>query len=783
VTGDREGERGPQRRRAPIRAVALLVLVSLVGWAPESFGSTVAASGLTRGSALLSEPERVATLAAELGTDPDDLAALLADPSIMVNGSLLAYADPVEPDPITAEAVEPPSPAFPLDQTFLLHSRPASTHVIYLDFDGYDFATGESLWGIDDSGPFSALAYSADGDATSFSDAERTTIQSVWEAVSEDFAAFDIDVTTQDPGIAAILRSGPSDTAYGMRVVIGATNATSVCGSLCGGIAYIGVFDTVDGYYSASPQPAWVFTKTDSTWKFMAEAAAHEVGHTLGLFHDGSTTNAYFAGNTIWAPIMGVGYYAPVTQWSKGEYSNYVLGDAPSVQALKSSPSTRTFDDLAVIQSFGAPAIPDDHSDDTTGATVITAGSTVSGLIGVVATGTDSDYFVLTPGADGTVTIAVDPATTAASLDVNLEIGRFIEGYSVVASDNPTATTSSTNVAVGLSASVTIDVLAGESYYIDVSPSGVGTADTGYTTYASMGRYTLTISDLLEPPYEPTGLSATPGNARASLVWTAPADDGGATITSYTVEYSSDGGLNWASIATGSATSSRTVTGLVNGTDYTFRVSATTSIGTGLPSAEANATPRTTPTAPGAPTPTAGNAKVTLSWGAPSSTGGADISRYRVQYSTDSVTWTTATTSAPLSRTYTVTGLTNGQGYWFRIAAINVAGTGTNSASTWAKPATKPSAPRSFSAARAGSQTVRLTWLAPSSAGGAKIQSYVIQRSTDGIVWSGVASVGPTVRAWTVGGLVNGRTYRFRIAAVNVMGRGTWASTSIIPRA
>lgn len=60
------------------------------------------------------------------------------------------------------------------------------------------------------------------------------------------------------------------------------------------------------------------------TETYIAEAAAHEFGHNLGLSHDGTTTGTtYYAGHgsglVSWAPIMGVGYYNNVTQWSKDE--------------------------------------------------------------------------------------------------------------------------------------------------------------------------------------------------------------------------------------------------------------------------------------------------------------------------------------------------------------------------------------------------------------------------------------------------------------------------------
>jgi hypothetical protein len=97
-------------------------------------------------------------------------------------------------------------------------------------------------------------------------------------------------------------------------------------------------------------------------------------------------------------------------------------------------------------------------------------------------------------------------------------------------------------------------------------------------------------------PDAPTSLSGTAGNGQVSLTWTAPASNGGAAITDYAVQYSSNSGSTWATFADGTSTdTSATVTGLTNGTAYTFRVAAVNSVGTGsYSSASASVTPSIT---------------------------------------------------------------------------------------------------------------------------------------------------------------------------------------------
>lgn len=83
-------------------------------------------------------------------------------------------------------------------------------------------------------------------------------------------------------------------------------------------------------------------------------------------------------------------------------------------------------------------------------------------------------------------------------------------------------------------------------------------------------------------PGAPTSVSVTAGNAQVSLTWTAPATNGGYAITDYTVQYSSNSGSSWTTFSrAASSATSATVTGLTNGTAYTFRVAAVTAIGAG----------------------------------------------------------------------------------------------------------------------------------------------------------------------------------------------------------
>ena len=275
----------------------------------------------------------------------------------------------------------------------------------------------------------------------------------------------------------------------------------------------------------------------------------------------------------------------------------------------------------------------------------------------------------------------------------------------------------------------------------------------------------------------PTALAGTFGNASVALTWTAPSDNGGASITDYSIQYSSNSGSTWTSFPhTASAASGITVTGLTNGTTYVFRVGAVNSEGTGAwSSTSASVLPHTTPGAPTAVTPTHGNAQVALSWAAPASNGGLAITDYVIQYSSNSgSTWTTFADGTSTSTSTTITGLTNGTGYVFRVAAVNDAQGSWSATSASATPRTVTNTPSGLTAT-AGNAQVSLTWTAPSDNGGASITDYSIQYSSDsGTTWTSFSRTASTTASATITGLTNGTPYSFRVAAINSEGASSY---------
>ena len=419
------------------------------------------------------------------GLDTSRLRRILKDdPSAWVHPTgALYYQEPL-PDHDTEE-MAPRVASYPSTETFALYSKPGSSRTIYLDFDGFDPAG--TAWTDDAYFPLGPQpAFSRHSDSPEFDDGEHALIQSVWQRVSEDYAPFDVDVTTADPGRGALARSSRKDRVYGMRVVVTSTPdaASALCGSTCGGVAMLGTFDRVGSEYY---QPAWVFARSlGLDTKAIAEAASHEVGHTLGLEHDGykargwSPSHDYYEGHGVWAPIMGDPSGRPISQWSSGEYAD----------------ATNHQDDLEVIRDHGLSFVRDDHGDSLAAAT--TVGVTRRTAHGLVGTRRDRDYFSFTQQCAGPVAVTVRPADTSPNLDARLRL--FDARGNRLGTSDPLATAATRNAAKGLAAEVTYSLRKGSVVYAEVD--GVGArnpATSGYSDYASLGRYTIGSSDCTRP--------------------------------------------------------------------------------------------------------------------------------------------------------------------------------------------------------------------------------------------------------------------------------------------
>jgi hypothetical protein len=591
--------------------------------------------------------------------------------------------DPVPPTPppsLAPEQAALPAP-FPNDQTFLLHSKPGSQRTIYLDFNGHT-ASG-TKWS---QPPFSypdpivASPYDTNGAPASFSQAEIDVIQSVWQRVAEDYSPWDVDVTTQEPSADALNRSSSGDQIFGTRVVV--TNLQGLNGSCaCGGTAFIGTFAFTSN--SAQYQPAWVFAGNPNLQgaKNIAEAASHEIGHNLGLFHDTTTSNknGYYQPSGLWGAIMGAAYSTPVAQFSKGEYPN-----AYNQNANNPPQQIPLQDDLAVIAANGLSVRTDDHGSLST-ATAL--GTSPWSKQGVIATASDTDAFGFTASGPGTVHLDADPAPVSPNLDIRVQLFRDNGGgsFTHVVTADPATTKVSSDVASGMDATLDVHVPAG-SYIISLDGVGSGTPATGgYSDYASIGQYSLVGSFTPDAgatvPAAPTGVAATPSGTSATVSFT-PGSDGGAPVSSFTAKCSStDGGVTVAS--TGPA-SPLGLSGLSAGRHYRCVVRANNAVGAGPYSAYtatflAGAPGATVPAAPTGVAATPSGTSATVSF-TPGSDGGAPVSSFTAKCSSTDGGVTVASTgpASPLG----LSGLSAGRHYRCVVRANNAMGAGPYSAYT-----------------------------------------------------------------------------------------------------
>jgi hypothetical protein len=338
------------------------------------------------------------------GMSPEELTrALTEDSSARLDrGGRMFHVDAFGDPP--SVSTPPRASAYPYEQTFGLHSMPGANRTIFLDFDGA--TVSNTGWNTYEGLPARGYAGLDEDGAPGFSDTELDIVQGVWQRVAEDFAPFAVDVTTQDPGTAALERANEADQVYGMRALITSdTEAPAVlCGSGCQGIGYIEVFDEWLNH-PGEWQPVWAFTATAGhDPSFLADIISHEVGHTFGLLHDGLSGGPdYYGGQGIWQPIMGAGF-RPLGQWSDGDY-----GGANNHE-----------DDVSLIAGHGAPLRADDHGSSSAAAT---ATDPFGPRPGIISTRTDVDWFSFNQAcANSSLSVHVNPASTGPDLDVRLTI-------------------------------------------------------------------------------------------------------------------------------------------------------------------------------------------------------------------------------------------------------------------------------------------------------------------------------------------------------------------------
>ena len=365
------------------------------------------------------------------------------------------------------------------------------------------------------------------------------------------------------------------------------------------------------------------------------------------------------------------------------------------------------------------------------------------------------------PSAPRSVRAAAGPGRIGLSWQAPVDAGSTaIDDYVIEVRAVGDTTWQRVTDGTGTSLSATVTGLAnGVAYHVRVaavSALGQGMSATGATA----------VTPATGPP-PPVGLTGVRGYRQAVLTWSAPSGVSG--VSDYAVQYRVVGTGIWQNVTAGvSAATAATVTGLTNDTAYRFRVATRAGAEQG-PWGDPSVVVVPAGSPPGVPGPptglraAAGANAVTLSWSTPSS--GGTAADYVVQYAVvGGITWRTFADGTGTATSATVTGLSAGKTYRFRVAATNTVGQGPWSADVLlALGSARPGTPTGLTAV-AGARAATLRWTAPS--GGVVVSDYVVQYALAGAAtWRTFTDGVGTATTVTVTGLTTGRTYRFRVAA------------------
>lgn len=332
-----------------------------------------------------------------------------------------------------------------------LQSKPGATKVIYLEFNGTTL-TG-TAWNKTSAPITTASVYAKFGDQG---------CHDIWITVAEAYRAWDVNVTTD--------KSVFNNTPTANRTWCLFTSEPSKFNSSAAGIGYVGVFG------QPTYQPALAFTAGDYTIDSFGTIAIHELGHNLGLSHDGKGAAEYYSGHSgalhSWGPWMGTPYYKFYRQFTIGDYTG----------------ATNPEDDLAIIGRY-LPVTADPAG--STLATAVdlpvqSAGDTPA-VSGVITSRADVDSYRLVVAAAGTVTVTLD-ADQEGSYSL-------VPGMKIYDASGNIAVPANTGWTDNGGVVTWKGTLQPGTYRVDVE--GVGDpSEPGYSDYGAIGAYTVQATGL-----------------------------------------------------------------------------------------------------------------------------------------------------------------------------------------------------------------------------------------------------------------------------------------------
>lgn len=333
-------------------------------------------------------------------------------------------------------------------QVPILNSNPSAQAVVFIDFDGH--TVNGTSWNY--AGPIYCGGSGLD----------IAQITTVFNRVSEDYRPFNVNVTTDSTKFLA------APITKRMRVI--STVSWEWYGS-AGGVAFVGSFTWGDD------TPCFVFTSLlNYNLKNISEAVSHEAGHTLGLYHQSTydancvKTSDYNYGQGTgeigWAPIMGVGYYQNMTNWSNG----------PNSYGCTSFQNELNI--LTTTTGFGYRS--DDHSATFNGATNAPLVGNSFTVAGIISQNTDLDMIKFTQPSFGRFQLTAIPynvGTGNAGSNLDLQVTLYNSSQTQLNVYNPGT----------LLSSVADTQLNPGTYYMKLEGKG----NIYASNYASLGSYSL----------------------------------------------------------------------------------------------------------------------------------------------------------------------------------------------------------------------------------------------------------------------------------------------------
>jgi hypothetical protein len=389
-------------------------------------------------------------------------------------------------------------------------------------------------------------------------------------------------------------------------------------------------------------------------------------------------------------------------------------------------------------------------------------------IIGLSDTLTIGTY---TPGLTQTISYETPTASTMTKSfgDADFQLG-------VALSSGNTSTFTTSSSACSVSSTGVVHILGAGTCVITVGHSGAtDSLDSQYKSVTS--DITITISGV--NPTAPVITRVAPGSHQLTITWLAPTSTGGNSLT-YVATATNGSSFSCPS----TSSTSCVITGLTDETTYTVVVTATNSVTNSLTSTSASAsgTPFTNSLSPRPLVATGGNGTITFTWDSPTAHDGT-IAGYKLYYKPSTAgSFTTETTTAA-TFTKTMTGIAAGTQYEIYASALvesaTVVSEGNATPHAFATTNTAPGAPQSVNASSiysslSNTDTMTVSWTAPTTNGGDAITSYLVTATAGGS--TGTCSTSSTT--CSIGGLTSGTAYTISVVANNGVGAGTAGSAS-----